>query len=240
MRRALVLASTTAIVLASCSSVASGVSPSMETGAPTVAAPSPAAAVPAASAASGCTLPALPFDANDANDDGGTYSGRTAAVEPPVLSSGTQVASVSDSALAAAGLSLPTYAPMGLPVAAIVSHTGRTVGTESDPSEVRVYYAKGSIGTKDTFLDILSRPGADLAVSQTQGNDAQRVVDTIGQAATVIEVGPYRAAITHSSTFPNGMRIYGIFWSDGTLDFSVGVNGSAAEAIKTARSMYCK
>jgi Transposase, Mutator family len=81
---------------------------------------------------------------------------------------------------------------------------------------------------------------ADVAVSQTQGNDAQRVFDTIGEHATVIDIGPYKAAITHSSVYPNGMRIYLIYWSDGTLDFGVGVNGSAAEAIETAQSMYCK
>ncbi len=239
MHRALILVCLATIVVASCTGVASSASPVAGTAAPTLSAASPMTAAPAPSTASGCTLPSLPFDVNDANDDGGTYQGGTTPVDVPVLSLGTQVTSVSGSAFADAGLSLPASLPMGLPVAAITSRAGRTVGSESDPSEMRVYYAKGSIGANDTFLSILGRPGADFTVSQTQGNDAQRVIDTIGSHATIIDVGPYKAAITHSSTYPNGMRIYLIYWSDGKLDFSLGVNGSAAEAIKTAQSVYC-
>lgn len=241
MRSALVLACMGALVTASCTGVASGASPFTGAALPSVEATTPAPAEATTSTASGCTLPSLPFDVTDASDDGGTYQGATTPVDPPILSLGTQVASVSDSALgASAGLSMPTYLPMGLPISGIVSHVGRTVGTESDPSEVRVYYASGSIGAKDTFLSILGRPGAVLDVAQSRGNDAQRVVDAIGKYASVIDVGPYKAAVTHSSTFPNGMQIYGVYWSDGTLDFFVGVNGSAAETIRTAQSIYCK
>lgn len=204
---------------------------------PTAAPASPKGSETAAALVPGCTLPALPFDVYDANDDGGKYGGTEIPINVPVTQGGRVVPSLSDSALGGYGLALPAHAPMGLPVAAILSRAGRTVGSESDPASVSIYYTDGPVGT---WLDILGQPGAALTIGQTEGNDAQRVVDTIGKYATVIDVGPYKAAITHSSTYPNGMRIYALYWSDGTLDYALGVNASAAEAIQTAQSIYCR
>jgi len=204
--------------------------------------PMPATASPTGSASAaalppGCTLPTLPFDLYDANDDGGAYGGKDSPPSLPLTLGGTIVRSLSDSSLGGYGVALPAHAPMGLPVALILSRAGRTVGSESDPASVSVYYTNGPFGT---LSDVLGGPGSALTIGQTEGNDAQRVVDAIGKYATVIDVGPYKAALTHSSTLPSGIRIYAVYWSDGTLDFSVAVNASAAEAIKTAQSIYCR
>ena len=147
----------------------------------------------------------------------------------PLRTGWQAVASVSDSALAGSGLVLPAYAPMGLPVALVLSR----------PGAVSVLYGSDALPADATVLDLLAQPGAQLTVTRGGGNDAQRVIDTVGSAASLIWVGPYRAAIVHSSTLPNGIRDFGSYWSDGTLDFALAVNASAAEAIRTAQSIYC-
>lgn len=230
MRR-LIAAAAVILATASCS-VSSSAATAPRTGGPD-------ATLAAAATTPGCTLPNLSIDLTDAKDDGAPYAGRTVPRYPPILSTGRSVTSVAGSDLASADLKLPSHLPNGLPLVALVSHGGVVAGAESDPASVGAYYSSAPIKQTDTFLDVIGHSGAIFIASSTTGTGAQRVVDTVGQRANVIQVGPYQAALTHSSTYPNGVRTYNLYWSDGTLDYSLIVNGSAAEAIQTAQSLYC-
>jgi hypothetical protein len=82
-----------------------------------------------------------------------------------------------------------------------------------------------------TRPDFIRRLGVYLSESETSGQDAKLVVETVGDAATVIQVGPYDAALVHSSPFPGGFRTWNLYWSDSALDYAMIGNVAADDLI---------
>lgn len=194
----------------------------------------------AATVASGCSLPSLGFDLSVANDDAAKYAGRSVPVYPQILSTGVQISSADAAGLSVKPPRLPQHQPAGLPLQALTWQEGEAPGAASaTPATLTAYYSAKPIGPQDTFLDVVAAPGVVLTMAEATGIDADRVLQTVGDRADIIDVGPYKAALTHSSTYANGVRTFNLYWSDGAVDYGLVVNSSAKEAIETAQSIYC-
>ena len=201
---------------------------------------SPSALVTASAPAPGCVLPDLPPETSP--DPKGAPGFGGPLKYPPLLSTGTQVPSVTDPSVARLAPMLPRRRPNGLPLQAVILNPDNDVDPadgETNPS-VTILYAEGPVAQGDNFIDVVGSGGAMLIETATHGQDASAVKDVLGALATVIKVGSYDAAYVESSTFAGGFRTHSVYWSDGRLDYSLIVNGSGAEAVSSAQSIYCE
>ena len=181
-----------------------------------------------ASSALGCALPTLPFDINDANDDGEPYGGKTMPIEVPLWTWGSEAVSLDQVTLAGARPADPSRGPKGLSVQAVLTTSDASGGV----IEVRTYYAEASIGQGESERAVMRNGGAVLEQQVARGKDAASVRNELGDLATLVRVGSFDAALVHSSPMPGDYRYYGLWWSDGRIDFHLSVNGSARDAIE--------
>jgi hypothetical protein len=183
-------------------------------------------------------LPKLPADGPP---DGGGSSGYGDPVFGPILATGTRVDSITESLVSAFAPVLPSRGPNGLQVTGLTFNANNDADasdSELNPT-LTVLFTKAPVKVADTFLDVVGGGGAILTETATYGQDAALVKDTLGEFATLLKIGPYDAALVESSPYPGGFRAHSLFWSDGRLDFSLIVNGSSEEVVKSAQSMYC-
>jgi hypothetical protein len=215
------------LLVAACVAPPAGaIKPSVESGSPVQV---------ASSTAAGCTLPTLDFNIDDTNDDSVKYGGKTNPPELPIWTWGTKISSISDITLAGKTPPAPTHGPNNLPVRAVLASSD----SPGEITEVRTYYVDGVIGPAESERSLLVRGGAVLTEQTTRGLDAARIQRDLGEDATPIKIGPYDAALVHSSPMPGDFRAFGVWWSDGQIDYHLLVNGSAREAIASAQSMFC-
>jgi hypothetical protein len=154
---------------------------------------------------------------------------------PSIIETGRDVATVAE-ASAAMGrqVVVPAIDPPAKRVQTIVL-------TETEGALiVRLLYATTAVTQTETLPEFLARGGIDLSQQSTHGIGAEVVVDTVGlENVTLVEIGPYEAALVHGSPLETKVRPWGLYWSDGTSDYSVNGAGTSSEVIDLARSMYC-
>jgi hypothetical protein len=156
-------------------------------------------------------------------------SGGFGHVQPPILLSALHV---TRDELASRGFDVQQlHAPSPL-----VALLGNVQGTGA-----YAYFAPSPLN-QDTTLNDLYNEGGVLATEEVAyGHDAQKVKSVLGDRAFIIDLGPYKAALSLGSSLADGgRRPYDIFWSDGTHDWFVAAGtATAAEAVAVARSNYC-
>lgn len=203
----------------------------------TTAPPSSLSASVASAAVGGCALPNVSFDLTDTSDDVGSGIG---AIGVPARSFGKAISEPS----AAVELGVPVVTPR-LPSGMTVRLTTFTAGgnggkeTGGSPAYVAMYLSPVPIAENDSLYDIFTYGGGQIIEAEASGQDAALVRNTIGDLATIIRVGDYDAALTHSDPYPGGSRTWALYWSDGKLDYTINMNTSAAVVIATAQSIYC-
>lgn len=104
---------------------------------------------------------------------------------------------------------------------------------------LRAYYATRPVTEADTIETFLVDGGVMVNEHVTIGNDAAAIKATIGEFANPVQIGPYEAALVWSDPI-GGFRAYGLYWSDGSLDFELlGGVESPEMLVDFARSVYC-
>ncbi len=193
----------------------------------------------AAAATAGCSIPTLPPD----QADSGPVTGRSSPVYPPILDTGRVVPSVSDPVAAGLGPIAPVVVPNGTKVQTVVFEGGAPAdaksGTAGTPDELRVYFSDAKIGPSETIMDLYAAGGSILKETSTTGQDASHVQSVIGDAATIIKVDSFDAALVQSSPWPAGFRTRALYWSDGVRDYSLIGRTTSKEIIAVAQSMFC-
>lgn len=242
-RRASILAS--CLILTACTAAAQPQPPQSDTTPDATIATTPALVnrpVGQVAATSGCSVPAIPAE-GIASTGGGTTFG--SANYPPILSIGQLLPAVKAPATSKIQPRVPPTPPNGLPLQ--VAMLDPAVASDSDAAgdvaghgaSVRIYYAKSAIEADTTILDLYRGGGAFLSEAETSGQDAALVKSVIGEAATIIQVGKFDAALVHADPLANGVRTWNLYWSDGVRDYSLIVGGEATDAIQSAQSMFC-
>lgn len=91
----------------------------------------------------------------------------------------------------------------------------------------------------ETVVDLVSRGGVYVFQQGARGIDAAVVLDTVGSRGGGLTVGPYMAALVHGDPERNGVRPFGLYWSDGVRNWSVRGGVSGEDLVAFARSLYC-
>jgi len=105
---------------------------------------------------------------------------------------------------------------------------------------MRLYYGVDAIGDTATLDDFLATGGVLVNQWKSDGQTAQTVFDSVGKRAVPVAVGPYPAAMVHGDEIQTKIRPFGLYWSDGTRDFSILAGVDRPETvIDLARSIYC-
>jgi hypothetical protein len=109
------------------------------------------------------------------------------------------------------------------------------------PPEERLLtiYADAELVPDATLEDVFLAGGAVLSQEPARGQDARAVGETVGDAATMVRVGPFDGAVVESSTFAGGYRTRAVYWSDGRLDLSLQVASTSGEAVRAVQALYC-
>jgi hypothetical protein len=123
----------------------------------------------------------------------------------------------------------PALTPDGLP---------EQVSTVLD-DEVLTVFAPRPIEADTTVVDLYEAGGAILSQQVANAGAANDVVGRVGDYAAINRVGPFDAALVHSSELAKGLRVWSVFWSDGRVDYAVTANMPPEEVLAVARSMYC-
>lgn len=201
-------------------------------------APTPSrSATPPTSHAPGCgpsVAPELPADFTPLEHQ---LSAPSVDDYPPIISTGRAVRDV--------GEAKDAFPPLIVPPARIGEADVQLILVESTVvgrrSGVRVYYASDPVGATEPLPLFVKRGGVLVGQRPTDGRDAERVKETLGERAAIIAIGPHQAALVHADpTEPSNSRAYHLYWSDGILDWTViaGVEGPEG-LIDFVRSMYC-
>jgi hypothetical protein len=125
--------------------------------------------------------------------------------------------------------------PIPLQVVVSDNHGGETV------EEIRLYYAADLPDSATTLVDLIEHGGMMFTQSKSIGNDAATVQHEVGDRATIVQVGPYDAALIWADPFfDGGRRSFNLFWSDGSYDFGLRAGLETPEqTVGVARSTYC-
>ena len=226
-----------AVVLGGCTAASSGGNPTVSQY-PGAASSTDVGATLAPKASSGCALPILPAEPSDSGDQVGSRGG---PVYPPILATGERLDSVGSAESRGLEVIEPKGLPAGLPLQAVLfdEATPADGDVAMGKQSVRLYYGNDSLEVGTTIVDLYRDGGIYLSESETSGQDANMVVETIGDAAQVIQVGPNEAALVHSSPFPGGFRTWNLYWSDGKLDYALSGDASPEDLITFAQAMFC-
>lgn len=92
-----------------------------------------------------------------------------------------------------------------------------------------------------TRSEFLSAGGVQLDQDPRTGTQAfaDYLVGRLGERAVAVAVGPYDGALTWSDPDEQGIRPHNVYWSDGSFEFALTANLSAADLLDTARSLVC-
>jgi hypothetical protein len=186
----------------------------------------------------GCTPPNLKVAEVDLNEP---ITRRGSPEFPPILAVGERLSSLADVVSKGLPAITPKEAPADLPLQAILfdAATPTDADVAAGHASSRFYYSREPIGSATTIVDLYRAGGVYLSASVTSGQDAKLVVETVGDAATVIKVGAYDAALVHSSPLEGGLRTWNLYWSDGKIDYAIIGNVSVQDLVGAAQSMFC-
>jgi hypothetical protein len=200
---------------------------------------SQAVVTPAAEMRAGCIPPKLPADQPASHDEVAGVRGWPDW--PPILAAGTRVDSIAAPALKAlAPLELPV-APDGLPVQARLFDAGSgSNGTDAKAEQLLMtVYSTSEITPDQSIVDVLREGGAVFGQTTSRGQDAALVVETIGDKATIVQIGDLDAALVESTTMPGDFRTHALYWSDGSRDYWLKIAGSSEEVVRVGQALYC-
>jgi hypothetical protein len=72
-----------------------------------------------------------------------------------------------------------------------------------------------------------------------EGPFAAFLLSVAGERALAVPIGQYSGALTWADPDVNGLRTHNIYWSDGSNNFALITNQSAAAVVNLARSVAC-
>jgi hypothetical protein len=129
---------------------------------------------------------------------------------------------------------VPTEVPVPMQVVMTNTKTGQI-------TEMRAYFAADTPTEDTTLWELIEDGGMLFSQRHTIGNDAARVRRAVKGRAKIVQIGPHDAALIWGSPFfQGGRRPYGVYWSDGTFDFSLIAGLETPEqTVAVARSTYC-
>lgn len=105
---------------------------------------------------------------------------------------------------------------------------------------VALIYSAKRISDSDTIEELFNAGGILVVQAVPTGRDGDSMKENVGKRASLVEVGPYRAALVHAEPWVSGVRAYNLYWSDGKHDWSIqGATATPEEVIDLARSLYC-
>jgi hypothetical protein len=199
---------------------------------------SQAVVTPVVETRAGCIPPKLPPDRPPSHDEVAGVRGWPDW--PPILVAGTRVDSIADPALKAlAPLELPV-APDGLPVQARLFDAGSDGNdTDAKAQQLMTVYSKSAVTPDLSIVDVLREGGAVFGQATSRGQDAAFVVETIGDKATIVQIGDLDAALVESTTMPGDFRTHALYWSDGSRDYWLKIAGSSEEVVRVGQALYC-
>jgi hypothetical protein len=129
---------------------------------------------------------------------------------------------------------VPARAPEGLDRVLVLEDN------RADRQGMRLYYGPVSVVGSMTIDDFLGAGGIVVSEWKSDGQSAQVVFDAVGKRAIPVAIGPYDAAMVHGDEISTRIRPYGLYWSDGSRDFSILSGVDRPETtIDLARSIYC-
>lgn len=103
------------------------------------------------------------------------------------------------------------------------------------------YYSTSPWSNHTGFSAFIEGGGVIFSQRQAGGFDAELIVSQVGSRATLVQIGPHTAALTHADPISDkGTRPYYLTWSDGTTDAQLIADLPATELIDAARSIYCQ
>jgi hypothetical protein len=106
--------------------------------------------------------------------------------------------------------------------------------------EVAVTYAASPLDSTDTYLDLIRNGGFFLSEQFPPSQDATAIERQHPGRVTFVQVGPYLAALIWGDPIADGVRAYGLYWSDGTRGMSIQAGfDTATQLVDVARSIYC-
>jgi hypothetical protein len=190
------------------------------------------------SSAAGCALPVLPTEPSDSSDQ---IIRRGGPAYPAILASGERLESIGSAQSRGLAVVAPKGSPAGVPLRAVLFDDTVPADADFAPGHrsVRLYYARDPIELGTTISDLYRDGGVYLSESEMSGQDAKLVVETVGDAAEVNQVGPFDAALVLSSPFSGGFRTWNLYWSDGKVDYALIGNVAPEDLIAFAQAMFC-
>lgn len=72
-----------------------------------------------------------------------------------------------------------------------------------------------------------------------EGPFSAYLLSFLGERAVAERIGPYDGALTWADPDVNGVRTHNVYWSDGSYNFALITNQSAASVVNLARSLVC-
>jgi hypothetical protein len=179
-------------------------------------------------------MPDLPKE--QAPDEGELAAQRSQPRYPPLLSAGSTVSGTDADDVRYLDAKAPPAAPDGFETVTTIYNASKPGAADG---ELITVYTADRLAEGDTFLDVIGAGGAIFIQRPTIGNDAALVKETIGDAATLVPLGDLTAAVAESTTRPGNLRSYGMYWSDGKLDYSIESGGGFEEVVRLGQSLYC-
>jgi hypothetical protein len=140
-----------------------------------------------------------------------------------------------------AGFDLPTTGPDGKSLQLILYGIAPMPPGEVSPSLLRLFYASGPVtGTYSEFI-------VDGGVAVTQDPEAAWDVATIAShydstshGYSLVAIGPHEGIVSLGDpVVRDDVRPWGIYWDDGTQNWSIVGAADPIQLITMARSLYC-
>jgi hypothetical protein len=137
------------------------------------------------------------------------------------------------------GLSIPTVPTASGPfsIRQVAVQGGDASGALADL--LIVVYSSSTLDPSATVVDLFAQGGAIVKMEPTTGHDGKLVAGVAGSRASLVSVSEFEAALIQSDEIAPGLRQWGIYWSDGKIDYSIESSGSAHDVVVAARAMMC-
>lgn len=143
--------------------------------------------------------------------------------------------------IVAAGAELVAEVPQEAVVKApVIGGRARQHTLVIDTGAVYSYFLDRPLGglTRSEFIRL-----GGIELHQEPVNDAPffvHLLSVLGDRAVPVAIGSLAGAITWADPDANGVRTHNVYWSDGSHDFALIADESAAFAVSLARSIVCK
>lgn len=168
------------------------------------------------------------------------YEGRRGYPPDLPITFGAQAVGAEVPRLAFPTLSVPDVLGLELQATLAQSHDWDTDGV--DERGLVQWYGPRPIAPGETADSYFADRGLVIAQDVPHGRDADLVVSELvdtGYQPLTLMIGPHKAAMVHGDPRANGIRVWGLYWSDGARDMVVRSAGPPEELVDIARSLYC-